>query len=426
MFHQWRRVGRDVGRGLGAAVAATLAMAAVATAGVALTGAGRYGSTGALAAAGVVLATGGSVDLSVTVDGLLVPVRGFGDVRLRPLGVSLAGAVAFGAALLLPLRRRRVAPDRLAVRAGAAVAGLAALAGLAGHLARGTVTARVDGAGGPAEVAFEFRTGPAGAIAAGLGWALVVLALGWLGSARSPVPAGWRRWRDPVRPVLTAALAVAVAGSALLVVVAAAAAPASADGSRLLGAALLAAPNGLVALVTIGLGGRWTLGLAGPLGERLAARLGASERHGIRLDETGGEHPALTLGRLAEAGHGWLLPVGVAAVLLLGCGVLAATRTPGLAGGGALRVAAARAGLLGGVLAVMLPALAALAGGALDAGLVVFGRGFDLIDARLHASLPLAAVLGLGGGMAAGFAGSLVVDVVDAVRGRRGAYARWR
>lgn len=441
-----RTVGRHIGYGLGAAAAAVLAMTAVAAAGVALLGGGGYGDAGALTAAVVVLAAGGHADLSLGgAGGMPALIDGYGTIALRPLGVSLAGAVAFGAVLRWPSRRGTAHPRGTgaarwrpgapatkaprpvvetgpgpAVRAGSAALGFCALVWVVSRLGRGELTVPAIDGQGERELVVGFGTSPVRAAVGALAWVIVVLALCWLGSSRAPAPAAWRRWREPLRRALLAGFTVAAAGVALVVAGAALGGAGSAAGPALLGGALLFAPTVLVALVTVGIGARWTVELGGPLGEQLGARLAGLS-----------EQPALSVGRLAAEsdGPGWLGPPAFAVVVLLSFGVLAAWP-----GGGArplrLRTASGWAGLLGAVLGSGLPGLAALARIGLDAGVSAFGNKFTLVEAELHTSLPVVAACGLAGGAAAGFLGSLAAYPLARCRGtiavRRASPARSR
>jgi hypothetical protein len=100
----------------------------------------------------------------------------------------------------------------------------------------------------------------------------------------------------------------------------------------------------------------------------------------------------------------------VAAALLLGLGIVVARS--GGRGGTPLRRAARLAVWLAPAVGAALGASALLSRVSVELGIGAFGFSLPLLDARLAAD-PLAALgLGIAGGAAAGFAGSLVVDGV--------------
>ncbi|MET9000301.1 streptophobe family protein [Amycolatopsis sp. NPDC004169] len=368
---------REVGRGLLAAAAAVLAMAAVAAAGLALLGAGRVGDFGALTAAVVALAAGGSVEAgAVPAGGLPVAVRGGLDVL--PLGVSLTGAVVLGALLL----RRRRGTEVLVRGAVAAVALPAALAVIA-LLARGPLrtpdrltAGGIGGCGraaGPArlplaarfEAGFSVAVGPVvvGAVAG----TLVVIGCCWLVTRFPGVAAGVRALRWPA------------AGSAVVCLAAAW----TFGGAAAAGGVLLALPQLVCAAVLSGLGVPWT------------------------LSSSGGFACALPAAPIAPGGP----LLGPAAVVLLGAGLAfaAGSRLPG----GPLRRAAARTARFAPATAAVLAVMALLSRVSADVTVGAFGLSLPVFAARLTAN-PLHALLaGLVGGALAGFTGSLLVDAIS-------------
>ncbi|QKV73465.1 streptophobe family protein [Amycolatopsis sp. Hca4] len=369
---------REVGRGLLAATAAVLAMAAVAAAGLALLGAGRVGDFGALTAAVVALAAGGSVEAgAVPAGGLPVAVRGGLDVL--PLGVSLTGAVVLGALLL----RRRRGTEVLVRGAVAAVALPAALAVIA-LLARGPLrmpdrlTAGGIGGCGPAaagparlplavrfEAGFSVAVGPVvvGAVAG----TLVVIGCCWLVTRFPGAAAGARALRWPA------------AGSAVVCLAAAW----TFGGAAAAGGVLLVLPQLVCAAVLSGLGVPWT------------------------LSSSGGFACALPAAPIAPGGP-LLWP---AAVVLLGAGLAfaAGSRLPG----GPLRRAAARTARFAPATAAVLAVVALLSRVSADVTVGAFGLSLPVFAARLTAN-PLHALLaGLVGGALAGFTGSLLVDAIS-------------
>ncbi|MGW6985126.1 streptophobe family protein, partial [Streptomyces sp. NPDC054932] len=391
-----------------------IVMAGVAGFGLHLLGADASGgSLGAMTAATVVLAVGGTVTPSGDVS--VFGVTGAGaetSLDVMPLGVSLAGALVLA---LLFLRSLRAGAGH--AETAARVAALAALfAGAAGGLAwAGHDVVTLDGTAPlprtPAKVGipgigdiggllpdrigdlietrtrvgFSVESGPTLA-GAGL-WVLAVLAVALLVSRRGPAALA------RLRPAASAAVAM------LLVAVAAgwAAAVWAALGDehprRVLGGALLGAPNGSALGVLLGLFVPLRGGVTGAparlLPDPLDDLLAVSAREPV------------TVARLAEYDERvWLLVVG-AALLLLYAGVLAAVRTPGR---GVLGCAARLSAVTGVTLAV----LVWLTGFSANASLAVLG--VDAVDAgvELRGDVPYALVLGALWGGVAGGAGALL------------------
>lgn len=132
--------GRDVWRGVTAAVAALAASVGTAAAGLLLLDAGRVGDAGRMTAAVVALAFGGSAEVGAApAEGVPVAVRGSLDVV--PSGVALVGAVVLG---WLLLRRR----GGLFVRSAAAAVTFPAGAVVIALWARGRVTPPAGTSGG--------------------------------------------------------------------------------------------------------------------------------------------------------------------------------------------------------------------------------------------------------------------------------------
>ncbi|MFC9299329.1 streptophobe family protein [Streptomyces sp. NPDC057011] len=397
-----------------AAVGWSLAvMAGVAALGLHLLGAdGSGGSLGAMTAAVVVLAVGGTVtpsgDLSV------FGVGGVGaesSLDVMPLGVGLAGALVLARVFLRSLRAG-AAPGEPAARVAVVVALLVAAAGglaWAGHDAvtldgavlpvpgappkvelpgigdiGGLLPDRVgDLIGARGRVGFSVVPGPT-LMGAGV-WALGVLAVALAASRRGP--AALARLRPAVSALVTVLLVAVAAGLAAAVWAAAG------DGhpGRVLGAALLGAPNGAWPGVLLGLfvplrgqatgeAGRW---LPDPLDGVLDGQ-------------------PVTVARLAEYdGRVWLLVAG-AGLLLLAAGVLAAVRTPGRGIGGC----AARLSVVTGVGAGM---LAWVTGVSADASVAVLGLDAVGAGVSVRPSVPYAVLLGAAWGAAAGAAGAALV-----------------
>ncbi len=235
---------REVARGLGAAVAALLAMAGVAAAGLAPLGAAR------LTPAVVALAVGGPVDIeAVPSGGLPVAVRG--SLHGIPLGVSLAGAVVLG----WLLRRR---DGELLVRAAVAVpafaAGLAGIAALAtGKLPattgglRGCVSAaRGTPVPGRVDAGFSVAVGPT--VLGALILALTVVGGCGLMTRFPSAAAGFRVLRWPVAVLVVGCTAAAGAFG----------------GAAAAGGVLLVLPQLVTGAVLLGLGVPWTVDPALP------------------------------------------------------------------------------------------------------------------------------------------------------------------
>ncbi|WKV74783.1 streptophobe family protein [Streptomyces sp. PCS3-D2] len=390
-----------------------IVMAGVAGLGLRLLGADAAGgSLGPMTAAVVVLAVGGTVDPSGDVS--VFGVAGAGaetSLDVMPLGVSLAGALVLAGVFLRSLRAGE-GPGGTAARVVAFTALLVATAGGLAWAGHDVVT--LDGVSPPSppvrievpgvgdiggllpdrvgdlieartRVGFSVATGPT-LLGAGL-WALAVLAVALLVSRRGP--AALARLRPAASAVVTVLLVAVAAGLAAAVWAAAG----DEHPRRVLGAALLGAPNGSWLGVLLGLSvplrGVATGSSARLLPDPLDDLLSASAREPV------------TVARLAEYdGRAWLLVVGVS-VLLLAAGVLAAVRTPGRGVAGC----AVRLGAVTGVALVVLVRLTRLSA---DASLAVLG--VDLVDAgvELRGDVPYALLLGSVWGAAAGAAGAVL------------------
>lgn len=392
-----------------------VAMAVVAALGLHLLGADAAGgSLGAMSAAVVVLAVGGTVtpsgDVSVFGAGSAGGAGAEASLDVMPLGVGLAGALVLGHLFLRSLRAgaaRGELPARAAVVVALFVAAVGVLA-WAGHdvvtldgdvLPRAPVKVEVPGIGDiggllpdrigdlietRTRVGFSVEPGPT-LRAAGV-WAAVVLAVALSVSRRGPAPLARLR---PAASAVVAMLLVAVAAGLAAAVWAALG---DEHPGQVLGAALLGAPNGAWAGVLLGLfvplSGRATGAPARLLPDPLDELLAGSAREPV------------TVARLAEYdGRVWLLVAG-AGLLLLYAGVLAAVRTPG-------RGIAGCAARLSAVTGVTLAALVWLTALSADASLAVLG--VDAVDAgvELRGSVPLALALGAAWGAAAGAVGAV-------------------
>ncbi|MDX3192670.1 hypothetical protein PV458_30050 [Streptomyces sp. MN03-5084-2B] len=353
---------REAVRGLVAAAAALLAMVVVAAAGLALLGAG---APGALTAAVVALATGGTAEVAaVPAAGLPVTVRG--SLHVLPLGVSAAGAAVLAWLLL------RGGANGLLVRGAAAAVALPAGLGAFAVAARGTLPlpdgVAAGGCGpsarlpfsGALDAGFSVAAGPA--MAGALAGTLAVLGACWA-ATRFPARAGSVRaagWLAGGLTVLGLTLAWGFGG------------PAAA------GAALLALPQLVAGVLALGLGVPWTVTTTGVLPCA----------------------PDLSPGGPAS----W-----VAIVVLLACGVAVRSRRPGTP----LRRAVASAVRLAPATGAVLAVATVLSRISVDVSVGAFGFSLPVFGARLTANPLLALVAGLAGGVAAGFAGSLLADAIS-------------
>ncbi|MEV0279891.1 streptophobe family protein [Streptomyces sp. NPDC050610] len=432
---------------------AFLAMAAVAALGLKLLGADGTGRLGPMTAAAVVLAVGGSVTPSGDLKAFgLEGAQARTAIDIAPLGVSLVGALVLGWIFLRSLRAagRTIRGTELAARVatvaalflvllgvltwagsdtitidgselgldkigggrtGVEIPGVGDLGDLGGRLTNGLA----DLANAKAAVGFSVRTGAS--LLGGALWVLAVLLIAVLTSRGTPLPRGWEALHRTVRPAasaLRAALVLAVcAGLAAAVY----AAIGDDHPRRVLGSAVLAAPNGVWLGLPIGLFVPWHGRAGGALVRLLPDPL--DKLLGSKTDE------AVTVGRLAELdGRVWLL-VLACVLTMLATGLLAAARTPrnGLK---PLAYAGRLAVWLGAVTALTLPLLVWLTRVKADASLSVLG--FDAFGAGLdlHGHALAALLLGAAWGAAAGAFGGLLACATGAAGRRAAPYARGR
>lgn len=394
-----------------------IVMAGVAGLGLHLLGAdapgAAEGSLGPMTAATVVLAVGGTVTPSGDVSVLGVTGAGAeSSLDVMPLGVSLAGALVL-ASLFLRTLRAGAGHGETAARVTVlgtlfvATAGALAWAGhdvvtLDGTLPLPKAPAKVeipgigdiggllpdrigDLIGTRTRVGFSVEPAPT-LLGAGV-WVLAVLALALLVSRRGPAEAA------RLRPAASAVVAMALVAVAAGWAAAGWAALGDEQPRRVLGGALLGAPNGSWLGVLLGLfvpvRGRVTGAPARLLPDPLDDLLAVSAREPV------------TVARLGEYDERvWLLVAG-AALLLLYAGVLAAVRTPGR---GILGCAARLSACTGVALAV----LVWLTGFSADASLAVLG--VDAVEAgvELRGDVGYALLLGALWGAVAGAAGALL------------------
>ncbi|MFJ8790824.1 streptophobe family protein, partial [Streptomyces sp. NPDC102462] len=338
---------------------ALIGMAGTAALGLHLLRADSAGSLGPMTAAVVALGAGGSLSPSGDLSAFgLKGAQTHTAVEITPLGVSLVGALLLSWFFLRSLRTATVviAPSELLARAAAVVALFVAMLGglaWAGHdvvtidggaLGLDRLPGGGDGSGlgdlgdiggllpdrigdlidAKAAVGFTVDTAPT--LLGGLGWSAGVLLIALLASRRTPLPRGFDAVHRVVRPAVSALVGVLVV--AVLAGLAAAAYAAIGDEHprRVVGAALLGAPNG----VWLGV----PLGLFVPFDGRATGALTALLPDPLDRLLTSRPDRPVTLGRLAELdGRVWLLGVAAALMMLL-AGVLTAVRTPVGARGG--------------------------------------------------------------------------------------------
>ncbi|WP_374772623.1 streptophobe family protein [Streptomyces sp. NBC_01310] len=310
-----------------AVVAAFAVMTAVAAAGLGCAGAGDLpgGAFPRVIAAVVVMAAGGSVEVSGDA-GFLAGADA--TLSVLPLSVSLAGALTAGYCFLRPLHNRAVArPRELIGRAvPLIVLWLLALTGAA-LLARHTFS--ISTGDSPVAAITElldagptvgFRADLPATLFFGLLWILGLLLIALMVSRRAPLPSGLVRFHAALRPAAFATtlllLAYVVLGIAVGLVVAAT----QGHAARTFAVILLGLPNLAWFALTLGFGGAWEGKVDGPFGLPMPQLLDEVLR--------GSDLSTVDVASLAERdARAWWL-VAVAAVLLLGTGVLAAVRSP--------------------------------------------------------------------------------------------------
>lgn len=389
-------------------------MTAVAAAGLACAGARDLPGDAfpRVIAAVVVMAAGGSVEVS---GGAGFLAGADASLSVLPLSVSLAGALTAGYCFLRPLHNRAVArPRELIGRALPLV--LLWLLALTGAALLARQTFGISTGDSPLEEivgdiidvspTVGFRADVAATLVFGLLWILGLLLIALLVSRRAPLPARLVRFHAALRPAAFATtlllLAYVVLGVGVGVVVAAT----QGHAARTLAVVLLGLPNLAWLALTLGFGGAWEGRAEGPFGLPMPQLLDQVLR--------GSDLSTVDVAALAERdSRAWWL-VAVAAVLLLGAGVLAAVRSPAhvrawqhaLHLGVALALATLVVCLLGRVQAQL--------------GLDLLGIGeVDSLGGRIDLSPVLWRTVGLGllWGAVAGFLGALLARRVHR-RGR--------
>ncbi|MEC4570907.1 streptophobe family protein [Streptomyces virginiae] len=308
-------------------VAGFAAMTAVAAAGLACAGAGDLpeGAFPHVLAAVVVMAAGGGVEVSGDA-GLLAGADA--SLAVLPLSVSLAGALAAGYCFLRPLHHRAVArPRELAGRAVPlvvlwllALLGGALLARQDFGISTGDPTVAVIGELLDSEPTIGFRADVPATLLFGLLWILGLLLIALLVSRRAPLPAGLVRFHTAVRPAAFATTLLLLSYVVIGVVIGLVVAATREDAGRTLAVVMLGLPNLVWIALTLGFGGAWEARVEGAFGLPMPQLLDE-----VLRDADGA--PVDVGSFAARDPRAWWLVV-VAAVLLLGTGVLTALRSP--------------------------------------------------------------------------------------------------
>ncbi len=283
------------------------------------------GSLPRVVAAVVVMAVGGSVDIT---GGAGAFAETAADLSVLPLSVSLAGALVTALGFLRPLRHRAIARPRelLARTARMAVLWLAGLLALA-LVARHTFEIRLDDSlvGDltdllDASPTVGFRADVPVTLVFGLLWLLGVIALALLVSRRAPLPARLVRFQESVRPAAYAMVLLLLVYVVLALVVGLVVAATRGRPAETFAVILLGLPNLAWPALTLGIGASWEGKVEGPFGLPMPKVLDQVLRSP--------EHSTLSVGTLAEydSRARWL--VVVAAVLLLAAAFVMAVRSP--------------------------------------------------------------------------------------------------
>ncbi|MFE6175474.1 streptophobe family protein [Streptomyces sp. NPDC056464] len=311
-------------------LAGVVAMGVVASLGLWAAGAADLpdGAFPRVAAATVVTAVGGTVELSGSAGGLAESDAG---LTVIPLSVTLTGALVLAAGFLWPLRHRAVAgAGELAGWAGRiAVLWLTALLALA-FSARQTFPLSLRDLGQDAlgdlgdlfgiSPEVGFTTDVLVTVFFGLLWLAGVLVLALLVSRGAPLPGRLLRFQESVRPAAYAMVVLLLAYVGLGVVIGLVVAATRGQAAETFAVILLGLPNLVWLALTIGLGATWNGRVDGPFGLPMPHVLDEVLR--------GKDVAELTLGTLAEHdGRVWWLVV-VDAVLLLAAAFVMARRSP--------------------------------------------------------------------------------------------------
>ncbi|MBT2530067.1 hypothetical protein J7E91_33100 [Streptomyces sp. ISL-99] len=319
--HVWRDALVAVLAGL-AAMAVTAALGLWAAGAADLPG----GAFPRVVAAVVVMAVGGSVDISGDA-GAIAETRA--DLSVLPLSVTLAGALVIATLFLRPLRHRAVASTRELAGRAAWLAGVWVLALIVlSLLARHSFSIPLqDPTGGLledviADAAPEvgFRTDIPVTLLFGLLWLAGLLVLALLVSRRAPLPARLLRFQEPVRPAAFAMVVLLLSYVVLGLILALVVVVTHGHRAETFAVILLGLPNLAWLALTLGLGGSWEGKVDGPFGLPMPQVLDEV----LRTKDIA----TLGLGTLTEHdGRAWWLLVA-AVVLVPAAAFLMAVRSP--------------------------------------------------------------------------------------------------
>ena len=455
--------------GAAATLCAIVAMVAVSALALWLLGAASFGSLWSLAPTLTAMAVGGSVSPAAAASGAessgglsgllsgggLSPTMS-GAVDAVPFGVTLLGAMVLWRLYSWRMRGRRSTAGEPAGRTAGAVAtavlGFLIVAGLAegsfrmpasamsgmrgedspsggpgsgrgplGGLFGGELGERLGGPGlgggsrASQDMVMNYQVQAGSTVLGGLLWVAVVIALGCLITRRAHLPMPWQTsrlraaWAPSASAVARMLVLMTVVPLAAVVFVGVCV---GGKGATAAGAALLLAPDTAVVFVTLGLGVPWTASThqapsedGNPLVSLL--RMLGGEQTQPRPDRV--SH----LEDLTAAGLPlWLLALLMTALALLACGYAAArgTAQAPFPSGHPTRWGQhlAPALRLGMVLSSTLGLTTWLVQASGQISATVFGSEMGGTQAELSGSAPLAALLGLLAGGAAGFLGSLL------------------
>ncbi|MCM2426430.1 streptophobe family protein [Streptomyces sp. RKAG337] len=319
---------RAWGEALATAVAGTATMLVVAALGLWAAGAGDLPGGGfpQVAAAVVVMAVGGSVDLT---GGAGFLARTDAAIDVIPLSVTLAGSLVTAVVFLLPLRTRAVTDvgELLGRVARTAVLWLLLLLLLA-LAARHSFSIPVgdgieqdlgEALGATPQVGFRADVPPT--LGFGLLWVLAVLALAFLVSRKAPLPSRLLHFQNSVRPPAFAMLLVLLGYVVIGLVAGVVTLITRGHPAETVAVLLLGLPNLVWIALGLGMGGTWE--------GHVDQAIGLPMPHVLdQVLRSKGVDRTLDMSSLAQYdGRAWLL-VAVAAVALLGAAFVAAVRSP--------------------------------------------------------------------------------------------------
>jgi hypothetical protein len=321
------RVSHGWGEALVAVLAGLVAMVVTAALGLWAAGAADLpgGSFPRVVAAVVVIAVGGSVELSGDA-GLIAGTNA--DLNVLPLSVTLAGALVIATGFLRPLRHRAVAGGRELVGWAARLAvlwvlvliGLSVLARHSFDIPLGQGTIADIGHLLDASPKIGFRADIPITLVFGLLWLAGLLFLTLLVSRKAPLPARLVRFQESVRPAAFAMVVLLLAYVVVGVVIALVVAATRGSAAETFAVILLGMPNLAWLGLTLGLGASWEGRVDGPFGLPMPQVLDSVLRTP--------EDSTLNVSSLSDHdGRAWWLVV-IAAVLLLGAAFVMAVRSP--------------------------------------------------------------------------------------------------